>query len=38
MRNPKPYMEYSCSTARYYSSPIPYLARLLNKKSKADRN
>ena len=38
MGNPKPYMEYSCSTARYYSSPIPYLARLLNKKSKADRN
>ena len=33
MRNPKPYMEHSCNTSRYFSSPIPYLARLLNKRS-----
>ena len=30
-RNPKPFMEYQCLTSRYYNSPIPYLARLLNK-------
>ena len=31
MRHPKPYLEYTCHTARYYNSPIPSLARLLNK-------
>ena len=34
MRNPKPYMEYTCNTSRYYNSPIPALARLLNKNSR----
>ena len=33
MRKPKPYQEHSCNTSRYFNSPIPYLARLLNKKS-----
>ena len=32
MRNPKPYLEFSCNTSRYYNSSIPYMARLLNKK------
>ena len=32
MRHPKPYMEHLCHTSRYYSSPIPSLARLLNKR------
>ena len=32
MRCPKPYLEYTCRTSRYYNSPIPSLARLLNKK------
>ena len=31
MRNLKPFKEYQCSTSRYFHSPIPYLARLLNK-------
>ena len=35
MRNPKPFKEYLCNTSRYYNSAIPYLARLLNKKTKA---
>ena len=30
-RNPKPYKEYNCNTSRYYNSPLPYLARLLNR-------
>ena len=34
MRNPKPFMEHTCNTSRYYNSPIPALARLLNKKSR----
>ena len=34
MRNPKPYLEHSCKTSRYYMSPIPFLARLLNKGAK----
>jgi hypothetical protein len=34
MRNPKPYLEYNCKTSRYYMSPIPFLARLLNKGAK----
>ena len=34
MRNPKPYMEFQCNTSRYYKSPIPFLARLLNKGAK----
>ena len=33
MRNPKPYYEHHCHTSRYYKSPIPTLARLLNKNS-----
>jgi hypothetical protein len=32
MRRPKPYMEHSCNTSRYFNSAIPYRARLLNKK------
>ena len=35
MRNPKPYLEFQCHTSRYFTSPIPFLARLLNKNSKA---
>ena len=31
MRNPKPFMEFQCHTSRYFTSPIPFLARLLNK-------
>ena len=26
----KPYKEYTCKSSRYFNSPIPYLARLLN--------
>ena len=33
MRNPKPFKEYLCTSSRYFNSPIPYLARLLNKNS-----
>ena len=33
MRNPKPFLEHTCHTSRYYCSPIPSLARLLNKHS-----
>ena len=33
MRNPKPFKEHLCNTSRYYNSAIPYLARLLNKKT-----
>ena len=33
MRSSKPYLEHSCNTSRYFHSPIPYLARLLNKRS-----
>ena len=36
MRNPKPFMEFQCHTSRYFTSPIPFLARLLNKNSKAN--
>ena len=32
MRNPKPFLEFSCNTSRYYNSSIPYMSRLLNKK------
>ena len=35
MRNPKPYLEHTCHTSRYFSSPIPSLARLLNKHSRS---
>ena len=35
MRNPKPFKEHLCNTSRYYNSPIPYLARILNKKARA---
>ena len=35
MRNPKPFKEHLCKTYRYYNSPIPYLARILNKKARA---
>ena len=31
MRNPKPFKEFYCRTSRYFNSPIPFLARLLNK-------
>jgi hypothetical protein len=31
MRNPKPFIEFQCHTSRYCISPIPFLARLLNK-------
>ena len=31
-RNPKPFLEPFCHTARYYKSPIPALTRLLNKR------
>ena len=31
MRCPQPYLEYTCHTSRYFISPIPSLARLLNK-------
>ena len=34
-RNPKPYKEFNCNTSRYFNSPVPYLARLLNKRSTA---
>ena len=34
MRHPKPFMEHLCHTSRYFSSPVPFLARLLNKRSK----
>jgi hypothetical protein len=33
MRNSKPFMEFQCKTSRYFKSPIPFLARLLNKNS-----
>ena len=33
MRKPKPFQEHTCRTSRYFNSPVPYLARLLNKKS-----
>ena len=32
MRNSKPFVEIKCHTSRYYNSPIPALARLLNKR------
>ena len=32
----KPYMEYTCQSYRYYNSPIPYLSRLLNSRSKLE--
>ena len=35
MRNPKPFMEFQCHTSRYFTSPIPFLARLLNKNCRA---
>lgn len=35
MRNPKPYKEFLCNTSRYFNSPIPYLARLLNREMSA---
>ena len=31
MRRPQPYLEHNCHTSRYYNSPVPSLARLLNK-------
>ena len=30
MRNPKPYKEFNCNTSKYFNSPVPYLAWLLN--------
>ena len=35
MRCPKPFYEHSCHTSRYFKSPIPTLARLLNKNSRS---
>ena len=29
-RNTKKYKEFQCRTSRYYNSPVPYMARLLN--------
>ena len=34
LRNPKLFDEPKCKTSRYYNSPVPYLSRLLNAKSK----
>ena len=31
MRHPQPFLEHTCHTSRYYTSPIPSLARLLNR-------
>ena len=31
-RNPKKYKEFQGRTSHYYKNPIPYMARLLNKK------
>ena len=31
-RNPKPFLEHYCRTARYFKSAIPYMARLLNQR------
>ena len=33
MRYAKKYREHQCRTSRYYRSAVPYMARLLNKKS-----
>ena len=33
MRRTKPFKEFQCNTSRYFNSPIPYLARLLNKRN-----
>ena len=33
MRKPKPYKEFQCHTTRYFNSPIPFLARLLNQQA-----
>ena len=35
MRHPKPFKEHLCKKSRYFSSPIPYMARTLNKKARA---
>ena len=32
-RNTKKYKEFQCRTSRYYNSPVPYMARLLNKEN-----
>ena len=34
MRNLKPFLEHQCHSSRYFHSPIPSLARLLNKRHK----
>ena len=31
-RKNRPYVEYQCTTSRYFNSAIPYMARLLNQK------
>ena len=33
MRNPKPFLEHQCRSSRYFNSPVPSLARLLNRRS-----
>ena len=37
MRHPKPFLEYNCHTSKYYNSPMPSLARLLNRQPKSTR-
>ena len=32
LRNSKPFLEFQCHSSRYFNSPIPALARLLNKR------
>ena len=34
LRNPKTFNEPKCKTSRYYNSPVPFLSRLLNARSK----
>ena len=38
MRRPQPYLEHNCHTSRYYNSPVPSLARLLNKQYRKVNN
>ena len=38
MRSQKPFKEFLCNTSHYFKSPIPYLARLLNKEDVASHN
>jgi hypothetical protein len=38
MRHTKKFKEHQCRTSRYYKSAVPYMARLLNKKSRSQWN